>query len=207
VELLRSARAHRAWAAAEDEDGEPSLFWLACHLLAAGVLATDSASLRRLVAVAAKVGEQLPDGLSLVQPDVLPADWLSLQAAEGREDGPAGMIPVAAVLPEVDGTQCVIAELVSAADGATLYVHCTGWPETRRYRMVSIEQFCWTARDDRGGWYVSEEGGSSYSNGHAALELRFRPAISPQARRLDITLTGPTTQVTVAVPLHWQDAL
>src|SRR5262249_52817821 len=142
LELLRSAHAHMAWSP-DEQDDEPTLFWIASHLLAAGVLTTSSPSLRRLAAVAERKGERLPAQLSMIQPGVLPAGWLSLQAADGREDGPAGMIPVAAVLPEVDGTRCVIAELTSEAAGATLQVHCEGWPEPRRHGMVRIEQFWW----------------------------------------------------------------
>jgi hypothetical protein len=195
-----------AWTG-EDEGEEPTLFWLASHLLAAGVLTTDSPSLRRLAAVAAQTGKHLPGQLSLIEPDALPADWLSLQAAADRHDSPAGVIPVAAVLPEVDGAQCVIAELVSEADCATLQVLCTGWPEPRRHGRVRIEQFSWSARDDLGDRYVSQEGSWSYSNGHADLDLRFCPAINPQARELDIILTGTTTQVTVTVLLDWQESL
>ena len=206
LELLRSAHAHMAWSP-DEQDDEPTLFWIASHLLAAGVLTTSSPSLRRLAAVAERKGERLPAQLSMIQPGVLPADWLSLQAADGREDGPAGMIPVAAVLPEVDGTRCVIAELTSEAAGATLQVHCEGWPEPRRHGMVRIEQFWWSARDDLGGPYIVGEGGWSASDGEADLDLELSPAINPLARVLDITMTGATTQVTVSVPLDWQEAL
>ena len=69
------------------------------------------------------------------------------------------------------------------------------------------DQFWWSARDDLGGRYVVGEGGWSSSDGEADLDLEFSPAINPQARLLDIILTGTTTQVTVSVPLDWQEAL
>ena len=46
----------------------------------------------------------------------------------------------------------------------------------------------------------------SYGDGRADLEMQFRPAINPQARVLNVILTGPTTRVTASVPLDWQEA-
>jgi len=205
IKLLRSGRLHRPRAAALDD--EPVLFWLASQLLAAGVVTADSASLRRLAAAAARLGEDLPSQLSGIQADELPADWVGLLAAADRGDGPDGMVAIAVALPEVDGARCVIGELFSEADGASLHVHCAGWPEPHRHGLLHIDRFWWSARDDLGGWYDSDDGSGSYRNGHADLDLRFRPAISPRARTLDIILTGITTQVTVTVPLDWQEAL
>jgi hypothetical protein len=176
-------------------------------LLAAGVLTTSSESLRRLAAVASHLGTLLSGPFAGIEPGDMPADWLSLLAGAGRTDGPAGVIPVAAVLPEVDGAQCVIAELVSDNDSATMQVHARGWPEPRFGAGVRIEQFWWSARDDLGGWYVVGNGGGSYSNDEADLELQFSSAIDPKARALDLTLTGTTTQVVVTVPLNWQEPL
>jgi hypothetical protein len=196
------------WASDDDDSDLPPLFRVASLLVAAGVLRTDSPSLRRLAAVAVQMGEHLPRELSLIQPDALPADWLSLQAAqEGREDGPVGMITVAAVLPEVDGVRCVLGELVSDADSATMQVHASGWLEPRQPGGVRSEQVWWSARDDLGGRYIVGEGGWSSSDSEADLDLEFSPAINPQARVLDIILTGTATQVTVSVPLDWQEAL
>ena len=207
LDLLRSAHGRMA-RASDDEDAEPTLFWLVNHLLAAGALTPDSGSARRLAAAARQLGKHLPGQLSLVQPDALPAEWVSLQAAaKDRHDGPAGMIPVAAVLPEVDGARCVIGELISAADTATLYVHCTGWPEMGRRGLVRIGQFWWSARDNLGGLYVLEESEWSYGNGEADLGLRLSPALDPRAEALDITLTGTSRQITVTVPLDWKETL
>jgi hypothetical protein len=187
----------------------PSLTGMAADLLGAGVLTTSSESLGRLAGAAAHFGVPLPGPLGAIEPASLPADWLSLRARADREDGPTGIIAVAAVLPEVDGAQCVIGELVSDRDSATTQVHARGWPEPRHQGGLSIEPgraaFDWTARDDLGGWYLLGHGGGSYSDGEADLELRFTPALDPEARSLDIILTGVTTQVTVTVPLDWQE--
>ncbi|HTZ94022.1 MAG TPA: hypothetical protein VMB74_16645 [Streptosporangiaceae bacterium] len=188
-------------------DDRSDLPGVAGDLLASGVLTANSESVRRLAAAARYVGAKLHGALAGIEPGDMPADWISLLAGSDRADGPAGVIPVAAVLPEVDGAQCVIAELVSGKDAAKMQVHARGWPEPRFGGGARIEQFWWSARDDLGGWYFLGEGGGSFSNDEADLELRFSPAIDPKARALDLILTGPTTQAVVTVPLNWQEPL
>jgi hypothetical protein len=190
----------------EDRDLLPPL-QIASHLVAAGVLGTDSPSLGRLAAAAVRLGTQLPDPLAAIEPADLPASWLGLLSRTDCTDGPTGAIPVAAVLPEADGAQCVIVELVSDSESATMQVHARGWPEPRQPFGVRSDQIWWSVRDDLGGGYVVGEGSSSWGNGEADLDLEIRPAINPQARALDIILTGATTQVTVTVPLDWQEGL
>lgn len=186
-------------------DYTPNLVEMAVDLLAAGVVTSSSESLRRLAGAAAHFGVPLPGPLTAIEPADLPADWLSLRARADRTDGPTGICSVAAVLPEVDGAQCVIGELLSDGDSATMQVHARGWPEPRHEGGLRIEQFEWAARDDLGGWYVLGHGGWSYSDGEADLDFEFSPAIDSRARSLDIILTGTTTQVTVTVPLDWQE--
>jgi hypothetical protein len=179
----------------------------ASHLVAAGVLTSDTPSLRRLAAAAARLDTPLPEPLAAIEPSDLPADWLSQLSRADCTDGPTAAIPIAAVLPEVGGVQCVIVELVSDSESATLQVHARGRPEPQPAVGVHSNQIWWSARDDLGGGYLVGEDGSSYCNGESDLELEISPAINPQARVLDITLTGATTQVTVTVPLDWQEAL
>jgi hypothetical protein len=204
-----NARAMLAGAtdAAEDFTAEytSNVAGIAADLLAAGVLTTRSGSLRRLSGTAAHFGVPLPGSLAAIEPADLPADWLSLPARADRTDGPTGIISVAAVLPEVDGTQCVIEELMSDGDSATMQIHARGWPEHRHRAGLRIEKFEWTARDDVGGWYLVEDVGGSYSDGEADLELGFTPALDSRAEALDIILTGATAQVSVTVPLDWQE--
>ncbi len=183
----------------------PNVARIAADLLAAGVITTSSKSLRRLAGAAARFGVRLPGSLAAIQPADLPADWLSLRARAGRTGGPTGVIPVGAVLPEVDGARCVIGDLSSDADSATVQVHARGWPEFWHEGGLRIEQFRWTARDDLGGWYVLDHSGGSYSDDEADLDFRFSPALDSRARLLDIILTGTTTQVSVTVPLDWRE--
>jgi len=193
---------------ADDEDAGdwPGVFDLAADLLAAGILTKHSPSLARLAAVARWLKRRLPDPLSGVEPGVVPAEWLSLLARAASADGPAGIVPVAAALPVVDGAHCVVTELESEADSMALQVHARGWPDPHRYGAGRAEPFRWSARDDVGGWYTSSESGWSYSNGEADMDLRLHPAVSPRARELQIILTGRTAEASVSVPLNWQPA-
>ena len=205
IQLLCRKVTDLNWESDDDDRGEQPLFRVMSHLLAAGVLGTESPSLRRLAAAAARLDTPLPDPLAAIEPSELPADWLGLLSRTDCTDGPTGAIPIAAVPPEVDGVQWVIVELVSEQESATLQVHARGWPEPREPLGVRSEQIWWSARDELGGGYLVGESGSSWGNGEADLDLEISPAINPQARVLDIILTGTTTQVTVSVPLDWPE--
>jgi hypothetical protein len=206
IRLLCGEPADLGWESDDDQEQQPVLL-VVSHLVAAGVLWNGSPSLRRLAAAAARLDIPLPEPLAAIEPADLPADWLSMISRAACTDGPTGAVPIAAVLPEVDGIQCVIEDVVSQPESATMQVHARGLPEPRRPFGVRSDQIWWSARDDLGGGYLVDEGGSSYGNDEADLDLEIRPAINPRARALDIILTGLTTQVTVSVPLTWQEAL
>ncbi len=200
--LLVSAKDAGVLLSSEDTS---SLVGMAADLLAAGVVSTSSESMRRLAGAAAHLGVRLRGSLATIEPAGVPADWLTLHARADREDGPVGIIAAAAVLPVVDGAQCVIGELVSDADSATMQVHARGWPESRHHGGLRVDPFEWTARDDLGGWYVLGYRGGSSGGDEADLDYEFSPALDSRARSLDIILTGATSRVTVTVPLDWQE--
>jgi hypothetical protein len=177
-------------------------------LLMCGFLTDHTPALRRFAAVARRLRLDLPAPLADVRPQALPAEWLAMLDRWDRDDGPAGVVPLAAMLPELDGARCVITGLRSGPDGTTMQVHARGWPAGSRFRELSLEPFSWAARDDVGGWYTTgEEGGGYSSDGRADMDLRLMPAISPAARSLEVILTGKTGQVSVTVPLDWQEGI
>jgi hypothetical protein len=189
----------------EDRGKDTRVAWAARGLLGAGVVGPLNPALRRLAAVATRLGLQLPAPLDVVPAGPLAADWLSLLARWECHDGPTGAVPVAAHLPELDGAHCAIADLQSSADSATIEVHARGWPEPGDSRRPWGELFRWTARDDAGGWYVTTVKGWSFTDATADLTLELRPAINPAARELRVILTSRTGEVSVSVPLDWRE--
>ncbi len=191
-----------------EEDGkDPRIAWAAQALLVAGVMRSLNPALRRLVAVTSQLGLELPDPLDAIPAGPLPADWVSLLARRDCRDGPSGTVPVAATLPELDGAQCAIADIQSSADLATIEVHARGWPEPVDSRQPWREVFRWTARDDIGGWYATTVRDWSYGDATADLTLSLCPVIDPAARHLQIILTSRSGEVSMTVPLDWQEGL
>ncbi len=194
-------------AADDGEDGkDPLVVWAARGLLEAGVLTPLNPALRRLTAVASQLGLELPVPLAVIPPGPLPADWLSLLDRWDCHDGPTGIVPVAAHLPELGGAQCAITDIQSAPEVATIQLHARGWPEPSSHQPWR-DRFRWSARDDVGGWYVTSVKGWSFSDSTADLTLGLRPAINPAARQLQVILSGRTGEVSMNVPLDWQEGL
>jgi hypothetical protein len=198
-------------AAVTDPDDEVSRYDLSeiadvvTALDAVGALGAAGGSVGRLVTLADRVGARIPPALSTVQPADLPAAWQNILENRGRSDGPFAVAPAAAVLPELGGTRFVLAGLRSGAGGAVVQALAWGWPQPLRFDFFTdaAKQWSWTARDDKGRWHVATEGGGSSSDRHADLELLFAPALHPDARSLEVTVTGPAGRASATVPLDW----
>jgi hypothetical protein len=201
LDLLRAGPREQA------DDDEPAAPAIAAALLAAGVLPVGSPALGRLATVVGQVGLELPAALADVTPCALPPDWLAPPAPRDSDTGPTRSVPVAAVLPEVDGARCAIVGLRSEADCATLQIEAHGWPGPRPFNLIGDGLFRWKARDDHGGSYAATHRGGGYGNGQASLRMELHPAIDPRARELQVILTGKTTEVSVTIPLDWQEGL
>jgi hypothetical protein len=192
----------------DEEDGkDPRVAWAALGLLSARVMRSLNPALRRLVAVTSQLGLDLPEPLAAIPAGPLPADWLSLVARRDCRDGPNGTVPVAATLPELDAAQCAIADIHSSAVSAGIEVHARAWPGPLDPRQPWREVFRWTARDDIGGWYATTVRDWSYGDATADMTLSLCPVIDPAARHLQIILTSRSGEVSMTVPLDWQEGL
>jgi hypothetical protein len=110
------------------------------------------------------------------------------------------------MLPEIDGARFALAGLSSHADAAELRVVSWGSQITPRFvRYTAANPWSWQARDDRGRWHLVTESSGSFNDHHADMQLTLLPPLHPDATSLDVTLTGPSAQVTVTVPLNWQE--
>jgi len=198
-------------------DDGGSLLWhlsrvadIVTALDAVDALAPARDAVGRLVTLAGRLGVDIPSELSAAaEPRELPAAWISVLDSRDRQDGPRGDAVAAAVLPELDGARFVLAGLRSDETGADLNVLAWGWAwdggSSHLPEYATDGPWSWSARDDRGRWHIATEGSGSYSDGHANLELRLVPPLHPDATSLEVTLAGPTGQVTATLPLDWQE--
>jgi hypothetical protein len=161
-----------------------------------------------LVTLAGRLGVHVPPALSDAGPPrALPASWVSVLENSRRHDGPRGVAPVAAVLPELDGTRFVLAGLLSTAAGAELGVLAWG-----NHRMADVpwrgrDTWSWSARDDQGRWHILTAGSFSASTMHAQLKLTLKPPLHPDATSLEVHVAGRSGEVTATVPLDWREPL
>jgi hypothetical protein len=173
---------------------------------AVGALGAARGAVGRLVTLAGRLRVRIPPALSAVaQPAGLPAAWQNILENRDRGDGPTGLASAAAVLPELGGTRFVLAGMRSGEAGAVLQALAWGVPEPPQFTFFTdaAKQWSWTARDDKGRWHVATEGSGSSSDRHADMELELAPALHPDARSLEVTVTGPSGQASATVPLDW----
>ncbi|HEY9241429.1 MAG TPA: hypothetical protein VIP48_05575 [Streptosporangiaceae bacterium] len=174
-------------------------------LCAVGALPAGSAAVAHLAALCQHRSVEVRGDLATrAQAAGLPGPWASVLA--GRHDGPgdgrAGLLPLAAVLPETDGARFVLGGLCCWERQVTMPVVAWGWaPRPRVFRPG--QPFSWWARDDTGRWHVGRT--SPYHLPARTFQVEFTPPLHPGATSLDIMLTGAASRVTVSVPLRWPD--
>jgi hypothetical protein len=172
-----------------------------------GALADARPAVDRLVALARRVGTDVPAALAAAaRPAGLPEMWASVLENRHREDGPDGVAAATAVLPEIDGTRVVLAGLRSTARHAELRV--LAWGEHADEQLPDDDRdntLSWSARDDTGRWHVARFGSGSSGDGEADVELQLVPPLHPAATSLEVTLAGRSGSATVTVPLDWQE--
>jgi hypothetical protein len=162
----------------------------------------DDPAVRRLVTIARLNQLRLPADLAEVAVTDLPPAWRNVLDYAGAQDGPVGFAPVAAVLPELDGTRWAIAGLRSGPASAELQV--LSWGLTWHPLRNSLDGFTWWARDSTGRWHFVQSSGAASGEDHTDFELELTPAIDPAATTLDLMLTGRSGQLTMTLPLDWK---
>ena len=173
---------------------------------AIGALAPARVAVGRLVTLADRLGVAVPAALSAAGPPcALPAAWVSVLENSRRHDGPRGVAPAAAVLPELDGTQFVLAGLLSTAAEAKLDVLAWGDHRMSGVPWRGRDAWSWTARDDQGRWHILTAGNFSASDMHAQLQLNLKPPLHPDATSLEVHVAGRSGEVTATVPLDWRE--
>ena len=128
------------------------------------------------------------------------ADFASPDAAD--PGGARHHLDLGVTVPTLDGITLQLDSLFSTLGGWSLRLRAT--PRWFRYRDDGNRK--WSpvaiiAEDDRGHSYCCTFGGSSGRDGHEYLTLEFRPRLDPVTRRLRLTCTGSTDQVSLDVDL------
>jgi hypothetical protein len=132
----------------------------------------------------------------------LPGPWASVLSRSQHRDGRTGVVPLAAVLPELDGARFVLAGLSSWERQLSVPFAAWGWsPRPRVFRPR--QPFSWWARYDAGHWYIGRTG--PFHSMARTFQVEFTPPLHPDARSLALILTGSAARVTVSVPLRWPD--
>jgi hypothetical protein len=209
--IVEAAAQRLLHAAVTSPDGDASWYDLSetadivSALDAVASPAAARASVGGLVTLARRVGARIPPALNAAQPAGLPAAWQNILENRDRGDGPFAVAPAAAVLPELGGTRFVLAGVRSGAAGAEVQALVWGLPRPPHFSFFTdaAKQWSWIARDDKGRWHVAAEDGGSSTDRHADMGLRFAPALHPDARSLEVTVTGLAGQVSATVPLDW----
>jgi hypothetical protein len=89
----------------------------------------------------------------------LPPAWNDVLVGRGTRDGREEVLPVAAVLPEIDGARFALTGLSCSDEAATLRALAWGWrPEDEPLNQTPIS---WWARDSAGRWHVARQVWSS----------------------------------------------
>jgi hypothetical protein len=133
----------------------------------------------------------------------LPERWDNLLANSHAEDGPRGVAPAAAILPEIDDAQFTVTAVRSWDREAVVTLLAWGQQDAFDEDHTGWPQRSWWAFDDTGRWHIGRL--------HRELEpnrshrfLYLRPPLHPQATSLTVILTGSQRRAQVTMPLNWQ---
>jgi hypothetical protein len=114
-------------------------------------------------------------------------------------------VPVAHLLPEVDGARFALAGL-SMADGES-HLHVVGsgrLPEPAdQYEHNWTPGFSWWLRDRAGNWHVATPVEPwPFGDGLQSFQLRLTPPLASVTGPVELVLTGPATQIHAVVPIR-----
>jgi hypothetical protein len=185
-------------------------------LTEAGLVAANSPAAGQLAALSQRfgaAGPAVPAGLAVPASragpgaPAIPAEWASVlghRDAAPAADGPEVFAPVAVVLPDLDGTQLVLAGLTVAAGRSHLQVISSGLPlRTARYTDRWLPGFSWWLRDPAGRWHLGTAADpGTVGDDLQAFWLQWTPPLPAIPGTAEVVVTGPSTRVraTITIP-------
>jgi hypothetical protein len=155
-------------------------------LTGAGVIAARSPLPGQLAALCQRLGGNEHD-ITIAPAAELPAQWASVIARRDEPVPADGAVPLAATLPDVDGTRFALAGLSTAAGESHLHVVSSG---------MLPPGLSWWLGDGGGNWHVGTAGEPyALEDGTHAFRLRLTPPLAAVPEALEVEVTGPATRV------------
>jgi hypothetical protein len=172
----------------------------------AGALAADSRTPGQLAALCLQLGVT-DHGIRAAPAAELPGPWASVVAQYQARSGAASrelFAPLAAILPEIDGTRFALAGLSSAGGECYVHVAASGLPGQRRpFEDGWRAGFSWWLKDSAGHWHVAvPRYPLTRRTGHVVLELRLTPPLGPRPDPAEVVLTGASGRLRAVVAVH-----
>ena len=133
----------------------------------------------------------------------LPEPWRNLLASGHTEDGPWGVAPAAAILPEIGAAQFAVTAVRSWDREAVVILLAWGQQEAFDEEHTSLPPRSWRAFDDTGRWHIGRLHRELQTNRPQRF-LTLQPPLHPQATRLTLILIGGERQAQVTLPLNCQ---
>jgi hypothetical protein len=134
--------------------------------------------------------------------DELPSMWSTMLDAAGLADGPRLHLDISAALPSLADIAVQVDGILSEPGSWDLYLRAepSWWTfsadRQRKRAVMSVY-----AKDNLGGRYLSQFGGSDSDGGHEEVVLTFRPRLNARAGALTLTFVAANEQVALELRL------
>lgn len=170
-------------------------------LRGAGLIAADSGTPGQLAALCERLG-RARHGIPAPPASPLPERWASALKRSSAPSGATGeFIPLALVLPAIDGARFAVTGLASADGESVLHAAATGHVRSRTHWGTG---FSWWIRDGAGGWHVAgiAEELDRWGYRDVVIQMRLTPPLPVPAGAAEVVVTGPATHVHATFARH-----
>ena len=178
-------------------------------LIEAGQIAADNPAAARLAALCQRLGVPGP-GPAIAAAVGLPVRWASVIAQRPAPGtGLELFAPLAAILPDLDGTRFALAGLSLTAGNSYLHVVASGLPNlAERFGPGWRPGFSWWVRDAAGQWHLGVRAGrGDPPAGEAEFLLRLVPPLAVTPEAIEVLVGANSAAVRAVVPVRAAPAM
>ena len=188
----------------------PELGKIATVLADAGALAPDSRASGQLAALCAQLGV-IGHGITAPPDARIPGRWASSVAhrqarptGRGSAAKAEGFVPLAIVLPDIDGTRFALAGLSAAGGQSYLHVAASGLAEpARRLRPGWRPAFSVWLREPAGYWHLATPSDRlTRTQDTVVLPMRLTPPLTVMPDTFELEVAGPSARLRATVPVR-----